>query len=100
MLMLSAKTPLEKIISREPLITMANAEKMIRERKFVVQLDCGHLVHTRAANRAICPRCTEMLRRSLIDGSEDYDGFRKGFVRDTMVWPDDPCRQFNEPKWE
>jgi hypothetical protein len=27
---------------------------------------------------------------------EDYDGFRNHGMRDTMVWRDDPCRQFNE----
>lgn len=37
-----------------------------------------------------------MLRRSIADGSEDYEGFRAGRVRDEMIWKADPCRQFNE----
>lgn len=51
----------------------------------------------KAVGKAICKRCTEMLRRSINDGSEDYASFREGLTRDRMVWREDPCRQFNEP---
>lgn len=92
----SVKTPPERIVARDHLITAFNAEKMIRAGKFVVSLACAHLCYTRNQNTAVCPRCTEMLRRSVEDGREDWDGFRNGSVRDTMEWPADPCRQFNE----
>jgi hypothetical protein len=90
------KTPSEKITGRNPMITMYNAERFVAAGKFVVDLECGHKVYTRNQNRSVCPRCTEMLRRSIKDGSEDYESFRKGLVRDMMEWPGDPCRVFNE----
>lgn len=89
-------TPLENIVAHEHFITAFNLEKVLRDRKFVVQLACGHRVYTSAIYRAVCPRCTEMLKRSIEDGSEDYESFRQGKTSDTMRWSDDPCRQFNE----
>lgn len=65
------KTPPERIVAREHLIAAFNAEKMIRAGKFVVSLACGHLCYTRNQNTAVCPRCSEMLRRSIKDGKED-----------------------------
>jgi hypothetical protein len=62
----------------------------------IVDLACGHKHLTKASNKARCPRCHEMLRRSIKDGSEDYDSFRKGLVRDDMVWEADPLRIFHE----
>jgi hypothetical protein len=90
------KTPSERIIARDVLAAAFNAERMIREGKFIVDLECGHKAYTRALNRAVCPRCTEMLRRSIEDGREDWDGFRHHGKLDHMEWPADPCRQFNE----
>lgn len=93
-------TPPEKIVARNPLITMFNADRMLRTRKFIVDLACGHKIYTPNRNTAVCPRCSEMLRRSIADGKEDYDSFRKGLRGDTMSWPADPCRQFNERSGE
>ena len=94
--MKAAKTTMERITARNPLIGAYNVERNLREMKFVVDLACGHKAYTGAVNRAVCPRCTEMLRRSLQDGREDWDSFRKGLIEDHMEWPEDPCRQFNE----
>jgi hypothetical protein len=62
----------------------------------IVDLDCGHKALTRNLNRMICPRCTEMLRRSIATGEEDYETFRHGHGEDRMVWEGDPCRGLNE----
>ena len=83
-MMLRIKTPPEKIVKVDELLLIFNAERMLRDRKRVVELACGHLAYT------------EMLRRSIEDGSEDYESYRKGLVRDLMVWPGDPCQRFNE----
>ena len=91
------KTPQERIVRRDHLATVFNPERMLKDRKFIVHLACGHAVYTGNLNKATCPRCTEMLRRSIADGSEDWETFRYLQARDTMVWPNDPCRQFNEP---
>lgn len=88
--------PSERIVARDALAVAFNLDKNLRDRKFIVDLACGHKAYTRNLNTMVCPRCTEMLRRSIETGREDWDGFRKGFVKDTMDWPDDPCRQFNE----
>lgn len=96
-------TPSEKIVDREPMIAMHNAEKFLREGKFVVKLACGHLIYTRNRESAVCLRCSEMLRRSIYCSGgemEDWESFRRGVTRDTMRWKDDPCRVFNEPRWE
>jgi hypothetical protein len=94
--MMEYKTPYERIVRHDLIATAFNVDRMLRDRKFVVELECGHKVYTGAKNKAVCPRCTEMLRRSLL-GDADYEGFRHGDGRDFMVWPEDPCRQFNEP---
>lgn len=93
---IKAETPSERIVSRDHLATAFNFEKMIREGKFIVDLACGHKTYTRNLNKATCPRCTEMLRRSIRDGIEDWESFRYRGALDTMEWPGDPCRQFNE----
>jgi hypothetical protein len=62
----------------------------------VVDLACGHKALTKNRKKMICPRCTEMLRRSLATGKEDYESFRNGIVRDQMVWEDDPLRFLHE----
>ncbi len=92
----SLKTPLESIVRHDHMATAFNAKRILRERKFIVELACGHTVYTNAIDRCRCPRCCEMLRRSVLDGSEDYESYRSGLVRDNMTWHDDPCRQFNE----
>lgn len=89
--------PREKIVRVDHLAAVFNAEKMLRDRKILVDLECGHKTYTGARYNAGCRRCREMLRRSLEDGSEDYDSFRKGLTEDRMVWREDPCRRFNEP---
>jgi predicted RNA-binding Zn-ribbon protein involved in translation (DUF1610 family) len=93
---LKIKTELEEIVRHDVLASAFNQELVLKNRKFFVILACGHEIITGALNRARCPRCTEMLRRSCRDGSEDYDSFRKGLIPDTMIWRDDPCRMFNE----
>lgn len=89
-------TPPEEIVRYDVIAAAFNAERMLRDRKFLVDLACGHKCYTQRLNRTRCPRCTEMLRRSIADGSEDYEGYRAGRVRDEMIWKADPCRQFNE----
>lgn len=90
------KTPLEKIIRGDVLAAAYNADKMLADRKFLVELACRHKAYTGALRRVRCLRCNEMLRRSVTDGSEDYESFRAGIIRDGMIWLDDPCRCFNE----
>jgi hypothetical protein len=94
--MVRYKTPSERIVARDHLATAFNADKMLRDRKFIVDLACGHKIYTRNLNKATCPRCTEMLRRSIETGREDWETFRYQNGLDTMEWPNDPCRQFNE----
>lgn len=62
----------------------------------IVRLACGHSAVTRNTKAMICPRCTEMLRRSIATGEEDYETFRHGNGTDRMEWADDPCRHLNE----
>lgn len=90
------KTPPERIVEIDALTAVFNAKMMLRDRKFLVHLACGHLTYTRARKSAVCPRCSEMLRRSIADGSEDWESFRQGKVRDRMIWREDPCRAFHE----
>jgi hypothetical protein len=34
----------------------------------------------------------------MLESGFDWDGYRNlRSVRDDMIWPDDPCRGFNEP---
>jgi hypothetical protein len=90
------KTPMERIVRHDHLATVFNTEKMLRDRKFLAELECGHAAYTGALKKAICPRCTEMLRRSLL-GEADWDAYRHNHAPDRMIWREDPCRQFNEP---
>lgn len=89
-------TPSERIVSRDAFAAIFNVDKMLRDRKFLVDLACGHKAYTRNQNRMVCPRCTEMLRRSIADGGEDWESFRYRQGRDHMKWTKDPCRKFNE----
>jgi hypothetical protein len=92
-------TPPEKIIRTDFILLALNQdmfEKGGRGMDRVVDLECGHKTRTRNWERAHCPRCEEMLRRSIEDGSEDYESYRAGRTRDRMEWPDDPLRQFHE----
>lgn len=91
-------TPSEKIARRCAEIGLFQAGMFLRTRKAIVQLACGHYHLTRNAKAAVCPRCTEMLRRSVETGEEDYESFRNGVLIDRMEWPKDPCRNFNEPR--
>lgn len=90
--------PAEKITLVDPLALVFNSETFIRSGRRSVQLACGHWLITRNLNRAVCPRCKEMLRRSIEDGSEDYVGFRHGSRIDRMDWPNDPCRNLNQKR--
>lgn len=87
----------ERIVATEVLALIANQETFLRNRKRLVKLACGHRIVTSASERAACPRCREMLRRSIETGEEDYESFRAGLVPDRMIWADDPYRHFNEP---
>lgn len=84
-------------IERVELLAMANTtpDTLVKVGRPVV-LACGHTVLTKARFRVKCPRCWQMMIRSLKDGSEDYDGFRRGLVRDEMEWLEDPMRSLNE----
>ena len=93
---MKSKTPLERIVSRDHLAAAFNIEKMLRDGQFIVDLACGHKTYTGNLHKATCPRCTEMLRRSIENGTEDWEAFRFRGRLDTMEWLDDPCRQFNE----
>jgi hypothetical protein len=90
---------IEKIVRTDVLSLVLNQEPFLRTGKRIVDLACGHKTLTGAANRAACPRCREMLVRSLNGGGEDYDGFRHGNSPDRMVWPADPLRHEHEPEW-
>lgn len=91
------RTPPEPIIRSDHLLTAFNPDVLLKKRKRFVDLACGHKAITAAISKAVCPRCTEMLRRSIHDGSADWDAFRNHGARDEMAWPADPMRQFNEP---
>lgn len=95
----------EKITSTAVLETAYNRQKLGPDTcRRIVNLACGHMAITRNQRIARCTRCEEMLRRSIgglsSERFEDYDSFRKGKIRDTMEWPDDPCRTFNEENIE
>lgn len=89
--------PPERIVATDVFLMAFNADLLLKQGKHIVDLACGHKAVTKAQGKVVCPRCTEMLRRSIEDGSEDYEGFRHRGLRDMMAWPEDPCRQFNEP---
>lgn len=95
--MAELRTDQERIVGTDFLLMAFNVDRALRERKRFVDLACGHKAYTGAVDRCVCRRCTEMLRRSLADGSEDYKAFRAGALPDKMVWLDDPCRALNEP---
>ena len=91
--------PFERIVETDLLAMMANPQiNPIRDGR-IVSLACGHKLLTKALRKARCPRCLEMLQRSITDGSEDYDAFRNHGKRDRMVWPDDPFRMLHEPDY-
>lgn len=91
-------TDRERIVETDHIATAFNREKLgASMSRRIVRLDCGHRAITRNAGAMVCPRCTEMLRRSVETGEEDFETFRKGSARDQMVWTADPCRVFNEP---
>ncbi len=93
----TVRTPPERIVRTDILLNSFNLDEFMKRRRRFVDLECGHKALTSAWERTVCLRCSEMLRRSLADGSEDYEAFRHGDGRDRMSWPDDLCRQFNEP---
>lgn len=94
---LKISTPPERIVSTDVFLMAFNSDLLLKQGKRIVDLACGHKATGRALDKMVCPRCTEMMRRSIADGSEDYEGFRHRGGRDMMAWPADPCRQFNEP---
>jgi hypothetical protein len=87
----------EKIIRICELSMIFNYEKFLTTKKRVVDLACGHKAFTGNLERMVCPRCSEMLRRSISGDGEDYDSFRKGLTSDQMIWREDPLRCLNEP---
>jgi hypothetical protein len=91
----TVQTPPERIIRLDLVLHIFNPKLRVTG-KHVVDLACGHKAITRNRKTTICPRCSEMLRRSIEDGSEDWDSYRHRGGRDTMTWPADPMRQFNE----
>jgi hypothetical protein len=93
----TVRTPQERIVRTDILLNVFNPDEFMRHRRRFVNLECGHKALTSAWERTTCLRCSEMLRRSIADGSEDYDAYRYGDGRDRMSWPEDPCRAFNEP---
>lgn len=91
------RTPQEKVV-RIDILLMALNKDVVDKGWVFYDLECGHKAKSKGyKRRMVCIRCTEILRRSIKDGSEDYESFRKGIVQDKMVWKDDPMRQFNEP---
>lgn len=89
----------ERIVETDIIATAFNRARLgdSMSRRIVV-LACGHRAITRNAKMMTCLRCTEMLRRSVETGEEDYESFRHRGALDRMVWLDDPCRTFNEPR--
>jgi hypothetical protein len=89
----------ERIVETDYIATAFNRERlgpnMIRR---IVKLECSHRAITSNSGAMKCPRCNEMLKRSIATGEEDYESFRKGLVPDHMDWPDDPCVLFNQPR--
>lgn len=79
------------------LIATAFNRHRLKGRTRVVRLECGHAAITAAFGRCICLRCVEMFKRSVADGSEDWDAFRHMGGLDDMAWKGDPCRVLNEP---
>lgn len=73
-----------------------NTDELLKRRRRFVDLACGHKALTSAAFKVVCTRSSEMLKRSIETGDEDYESFRRGAARDQMIWRDDPCRVFHE----
>ena len=93
------QTPPERIVRTDIIATGFNRERLGKDMtRRIVELACGHLAITRNLKTMVCLRCTEMLRRSIGSGDEDYETFRHGDRPDHMEWTDDPCRLFNEPR--
>lgn len=91
------KTDAERITETDLIATAFNRDRLgASMSRRIVRLACGHTAVTRNAKSMVCPRCTEMLRRSIASGEEDYLEFRHGNRVDQMVWPEDPCRSLNE----
>lgn len=87
----------ERITRTDILMTAFNRDKLGADMLHrVVELACGHRTVTKAISRCRCARCEEMLRRSVADGSEDYESFRRGGKLDHMEWKQDPHRSLNE----
>ena len=94
---MSIRTPPEQIASTDHLVSAFNRDKLGASMVWrIVTLACGHSALTRNAKKMVCPRCTEMLCRSVATGEEDYETFRHGNGIDRMKWSDDPCRNLNE----
>jgi hypothetical protein len=91
--------PLERIVGTDFLAMINSQHLSILTHGRVVDLACGHKLLTKLRKQARCPRCHEMLIRSIKDGSEDYDSFRKGLVRDDMIWEADTMRIFHETEY-
>ncbi len=89
-------TPPERIVRIDYLLLAFNPDVVLKEGKRFADLECGHKAITKNIKTMVCPRCSEMLRRSF-DGTEDWDAYRHHGAQDTMTWVDDPMRQFNEP---
>lgn len=92
------RTSPEKIVRLELLGNAFNGLPLSDAKmRRLVELACGHVAFSAALDRVVCPRCSEMLRRSIEGLGEDWDAFRHHGAKDQMVWRDDPCRSHNEP---
>jgi len=90
--------PKEEIMRTDFILMAFNQKKFNGKsgQKRPCDLACGHKVLTSAWNRTVCPRCVEMMKRSINGGEEDWDGFRHRGGNDTMIWREDPLREFND----
>lgn len=86
---------MERIVQTDWLATAVNRDRLKGFTR-IVDLSCGHKAVSAAHGRCICRRCEEMMRRSIADGSEDWDSFRHRDKRDTMEWREDPLRFIHE----
>lgn len=86
---------MERIVRTDIIATAFNRNRL-KGMARIVDLACSHKAVTSAFNRCICLRCKEMFRRSIADGSEDWDSFRHAGKPDQMAWKDDPVRGLNE----
>ena len=88
---------MERIVRTDMLATAYLRDACLKDEERIVDLECGHKAITAAFKRCVCLRCREMFKRSVGDGSEDWDAFRHIGKCDEMAWKDDPVRQLNEP---